>query len=138
MIQDSDEDEPLIEDDIPTSTNPQQHPDPPAQQRHDPNAEPQIDYPMEHMTTQSSSTEPQLNVNFDVFLQSQGSQAAMTLSQQRREERWIPSTGEGGGGSIGASDQATYPRRRCIHTDKPRHRGNDDGNWIGAATTPGR
>jgi hypothetical protein len=45
---------------------------------------------------------PQLNVNFDEFLQSQDRNHAMiSSSQQRHEERWIPSTGEGGSESVG-------------------------------------
>lgn len=46
----------------------------------------------------------EMGINFDDFLQSQQSQDAnargsMSLSQQRREERWIPS-GSGSGGGI--------------------------------------
>lgn len=95
-----------MEDDIPTSIGPAQPLESALQQHHDLNAEYHLNYPMEHTTAQSSSTEPHLNVNFDSFLQSQeGPHAPATLSQQRREERWIPSTGEGGDGSMGASAQ---------------------------------
>lgn len=52
----------------------------------------------------SSNAGPQINVNFDDFLQSQEmAQTSISLSQQRREERWIPSTSDGGDGSIGKS-----------------------------------
>jgi hypothetical protein len=45
---------------------------------------------------------PQFNVNFDEFLQSQDrSHTMLSSSQQRREERWIPSNSENGSGSVG-------------------------------------
>lgn len=92
-----------MEDAIPTSVDPRHPPESAPQQHHDLNVEYHLNYPMEH-TAQDSRAEPHLNVNFDSFLQSQGSShAPVTLSQQHREERWIPSTGEGGGGSMGAS-----------------------------------
>jgi hypothetical protein len=103
VIQDSDEDEPLIEEDISTSIDPLQGHDLLVQQQHDHGADQQSHYPIER---QDASTEPQLSVNFDQFLQSQEApHASLNSSQQRREERWIPSTGEGGGGSIGACGQ---------------------------------
>lgn len=103
VIQDSDEDEPLIEEDILTSIDPLQGHESPIQQHYNLGANHQEHYPIEH---QDVSTEPQLSVNFDQFLQSQeGQHTTLNSSQQRREERWIPSTGEGGVGSIGACGQ---------------------------------
>jgi hypothetical protein len=108
VIQDSDEDEPLgddgLEAQVPASFDPpqvheaskHQHPDNAGHHA----AEQQAHYPIEQATTQEVGAEPDLGINFDQFLQSQHS--SMTLSQRRREERWIPSTGDGGGGSIGA------------------------------------
>lgn len=59
------------------------------------------------------SAEPQtanLDINFDHFIQSEKAvPAQLSSSQQRREERWIPS-GDAGG-SIGESD---------IHSDSSR------------------
>ncbi|KAJ5714736.1 uncharacterized protein N7483_011917 [Penicillium malachiteum] len=101
VIQDSDEEEPLIEDDFPVSPDPLQPTQSPKVQHHDNPAEADTHYPIER-TTNEGFPEPQLNVNFDQFLQSQGTHAASTSSQQQREERWIPSTTESGGGSIGA------------------------------------
>lgn len=101
VIQDSDEEEPLIEDDFPASPDPLQDPEPPTVQHHDHLAQ-QETYPNEHTITEGFPG-PQLNVNFDQFLQSQGTHTGSTASQQQREERWIPSTNEGGGGSISAS-----------------------------------
>lgn len=104
MIQDSDEDEPLVDDDNSTSIDPLQDHNAPAHQHHEHAAIQQDNHPIEHTTTCNANTEPQLSVNFDQFLQSQeASHTGFTSSQQRREERWIPSTSEGGGGSIGAS-----------------------------------
>lgn len=101
VIQDSDEDEPFAEDDIPTSINPLQDQETPMQQHHEPHpAEQQADYP----TIALDAAEAQLNINFDQYLQSQEATRPMiTPSQQQREERWIPPTSETGGGSIGAS-----------------------------------
>lgn len=104
VIQDSDEDEPLVEDDIPASIDPLQDHDASVHQLHDHAAIQQDNHRIEYTTTHNASTEPKLSVNFDQFLQSQGaSHTGFTSSQQRREERWIPSTSAGGGGSIGAS-----------------------------------
>ncbi|KAJ5712606.1 hypothetical protein N7493_009074 [Penicillium malachiteum] len=100
VIQDSDDDEePLIEDDFPVSPDPLQPTQSPKVQHQDNPAEAETHYPIER-TTNEGFPEPQLNVNFDQFLQSQGTHAASTSSQQQREERWIPSTESGG--SIGA------------------------------------
>lgn len=110
VIQDSDEDESLGDDGLeapgPALFEPPQgheasklqHPDNVGHHA----AEQQANYPTEQATTQEAGAEPDLGINFDQFLQSQHS--SMTLSQQRREERWIPWTGDGRGGSIGASE----------------------------------
>ncbi|KAJ6095988.1 hypothetical protein N7486_006734 [Penicillium sp. IBT 16267x] len=100
VIQDSDEEEPLIEDDFPASPDPLQDPDSQIAQHHDHPAQ-QETYPIERTVTEGFPG-PQLNVNFDQFLQSQGTHAGSTSSQQQREERWIPSTKKIGGGSISA------------------------------------
>jgi len=102
VIQDSDEEEPLAEEEIPISIHLPQGHEAAVQQQYDLGADHQAQahYPIEH---HDANIEPQLNVNFDHFLQSQEfPHVALNSSQQRREERWIPSTGEGGGGSIGA------------------------------------
>jgi hypothetical protein len=110
VIQDSDEDEPLGDDGVEalTSVETLRGRESPKQQLLDNLGhhvdEQQANYPIEQQAAEEAGTEPDLGVNFDQFLQSQDtSQSAVTLSQQRREERWIPSTGDGGGGSIGAS-----------------------------------
>ncbi|KAJ5760285.1 hypothetical protein N7520_007441 [Penicillium odoratum] len=100
VIQDSDEEEPLVEDDCPVSPGPLPGPEYPIVQHYD-YAAAQETYPTEHTATESFPG-PQLNVNFDQFLQSQGTHGESTSSQQQREERWIPSANEGGGGSIRA------------------------------------
>lgn len=109
VIQDSDEDEPLGDDGVEAeaSIDPHQGQEFPNHQSRDNSVhhgdEQQANYPIEHHAAQEVGTGSDLGVNFDQFLQSQDmSQSAVTLSQQRREERWIPSTGDGGGGSIGA------------------------------------
>ncbi|KAJ5127905.1 hypothetical protein N7448_008684 [Penicillium atrosanguineum] len=105
VIQDSDEDEPLVEEEASTSIDPPQGLESLIQGHHDPGADQQTHYPIEH---HDASAELQLNVNFDQFLQSQENHRAnLNSSQQRREERWIPSTGEGGGGSIGTGAMMT-------------------------------
>ncbi|KAJ5559019.1 hypothetical protein N7461_002991 [Penicillium sp. DV-2018c] len=110
VIQDSDEDEPFERDgdELPPSVAPLKPSEPAFEQEqyHDIPAEHQqmTHYAMhEHGPTPDESVLPQMNVNFDEFLQSQERSHAMsTSSQQRREERWIPSTSEGGSGSVGA------------------------------------
>jgi hypothetical protein len=109
VIQDSDEDEPLGDDGVEVEAliDPHQGHKSPKQQLPDDSVhhgdEQQANYPIEHQAAQEVGAGSDLGVNFDQFLQSQEmSQLAVTLSQQRREERWIPSTGDGGGGSIGA------------------------------------
>ncbi|KAJ5159564.1 uncharacterized protein N7482_006568 [Penicillium canariense] len=123
VIQDSDEDEPLMEDEAPTSIGPLQGHESPKQQLFDNLdchvAEQQARYPIDQPAAREVSTEPQLSVNFDQFLQSQElSQSAITSSQLRREERWIPSTGDGGGGSIGAMmTEIGRAQRRLLNDD---------------------
>lgn len=83
VIQDSDDEEPLVEDDFSTSIA-----------GHHPIGE--------QTTVQNANPEPQLSVDFDDFLQSPDMvQPALSSSQQRREERWISWTSGSGGGSIG-------------------------------------
>lgn len=109
VIQDSDEDEPLGDDGVEAlaSVETLRGHKSPKQQLLDNLGhhvdEQQANYPIEQQA-EEVGTEPDLGVNFDQFLQSQDtSQSAVTLSQQRREERWIPSAGDSGGGSIGTS-----------------------------------
>lgn len=106
VIQDSDEDEPFGEDEIPTTADKIEAHEPPRHldardhpaNQHTTNVVEHIDPP-----------EPQLGVDFDQFLQSQDiSQTAITYSQQKREERWIPSTANGGE-SVGT----------CVCSDEP-------------------
>ncbi|KAJ5672057.1 hypothetical protein N7507_001184 [Penicillium longicatenatum] len=100
VIQDSDEEELLIEDDFPASPDPLHGPEPPTAQHHDRPAQ-QETRPIEHTVTEGFPG-PQLNVNFDQFLQSQETHAGSTSSQRQREERWIPSTNEDGSGTMSA------------------------------------
>ncbi|KAJ5611160.1 hypothetical protein N7510_007879 [Penicillium lagena] len=106
VIQDSDdEDEGIVEDDIPASVDLPRgaQPSPFSQQYQlDQPSVPQYHASDTHQSTRNVITGPDLGVNFDNFLQSQET-VRQSASQQRREERWIPSTSEGeGGGSIGA------------------------------------
>lgn len=101
MIQDSDEEELLIEDDFPASPDPLHGPEPPTAQHYVHPAQ-QETRPIEHTVTEGFPG-PQLNVNFDQFLQSQETHTGSTSSQRQREERWIPSTNEDGSGSMSAS-----------------------------------
>ncbi|KAJ5371305.1 uncharacterized protein N7496_007397 [Penicillium cataractarum] len=125
VIQDSDEDEPLGDDgvDAPASIETLQDHECPKQQLLDNLGhhvdEQQANYPIEQQAAEEVGTEPDLGVNFDQFLQSQDmSQSATTLSQQRREERWIPSTGQVGGGSIGAMmTEIGHAQRRLLDDD---------------------
>ncbi|KAJ5894745.1 hypothetical protein N7495_006436 [Penicillium taxi] len=96
IIQDSDDEEILIEDDFPTSTDPLQGHNYSPTQENQP-VEYQTDYPIEP----SHNASQQLSVNFDQFLQSQEGFEPITASQQRLEARWIPSVNEGGAESIG-------------------------------------
>lgn len=103
VIQDSDEDEPLIEDDFP-ATNSLIGGDAPEHHGHGDNAQAK-------QTAPDDAPEPALSVNFDQFLQSQdGQHAQPTSSQHQREERWIPSATDAGGGSIGAYGESASPR----------------------------
>ncbi|KAI2789460.1 hypothetical protein POX_d04951 [Penicillium oxalicum] len=130
VIQDSDEDEPLGEDVAIEASAPhdagQEHvdsrPDLQAHVHHNA-AEQQADYPIERRAERDTPApvEPEMNINFDQFLQSQDTtHSAPTLSQQRREERWIPSATEGGSGSIGAMlTEIGHAQRRLIEDDVP-------------------
>ncbi|KAL6238217.1 hypothetical protein BDW75DRAFT_247632 [Aspergillus navahoensis] len=85
IIQDSDDDEEPFEE-LP---------------RQQTNRVPVIDDKMQHdadiLQTHDVNHNSHIGVNFDAFLQSQGApQTNLTASQQRREERWIPSTGRAG------------------------------------------
>ena len=102
VIQDSDEDEPSEGDDLSTSANPL-HPSEPALQQeyqHAPTKDTIHNAIYEHGPAPDGII-PELNVNFDEFLQSQEKgNSLLSSSQQRREDKWIPST-EGGSGSVG-------------------------------------
>lgn len=101
VIQDSDEDEPLEGDGLPPPVEPLQHLESAKQHDHVP-----ANYTNHNANQHDSAPDegifPRLNVNFDEFLQSQErNHAGLSSSQVRREERWIPSTSEGGSGSVG-------------------------------------
>ncbi|OOQ88496.1 hypothetical protein PEBR_12392 [Penicillium brasilianum] len=123
VIQDSDEDEPLGDDGVEAlaSVETLRGHESPKQQLLDNLGhhidEQQANYPIEQQAEEVGTED--LGVNFDQFLQSQDtSQSAVTLSQQRREERWIPSTGDGGGGSIGAMmTEIGHAQRRLLGDD---------------------
>ncbi|OQD62167.1 hypothetical protein PENPOL_c013G09657 [Penicillium polonicum] len=121
VIQDSDEDEPFEGDDLPTSVNPP-HPSEIALQQeyqHAPAEQTTHNAVYECGPAPDESIFPQLNVNFDEFIQSQGKGHSMlSSSQQRREDRWIPSTSEGGSGSVGAMmTEIGLAQRRLLHDD---------------------
>ncbi|KAJ5506778.1 hypothetical protein N7453_005735 [Penicillium expansum] len=101
VIQDSDEDEPFEGDDLPPSAN-HLHPSEPAlpqEYQHAPAKQTTHNAVYEHDHTPDESMFPHLNVNFDEFLQSQEQGHSMlSSSQQRREDRWIPFTSDGGSG----------------------------------------
>lgn len=104
VIQDSDEDEPFEGDDLPTSGNPPHLSEPALQQeyQHAPAEQTTHNAVYEHGHAPDESMLPQLNINFDEFLQSQEKgHSILSSSQQRREDRWIPSTSEGGSASVG-------------------------------------
>ncbi|CAG7969159.1 unnamed protein product [Penicillium salamii] len=103
VIQDSDEDEPL-EGDAPPTVAPNQRSEPAVQEYHDHvPAKLTTHNANEHGSVLGESMLPQLNVNFDEYLQSQErNNAGLSSSQQRREERWIPST-DGASGSMDGS-----------------------------------
>ncbi|KAJ5690703.1 hypothetical protein N7462_005095 [Penicillium macrosclerotiorum] len=123
VIQDSDDEEIFIEEEAPSPAGAQTEHESPKRQLHDQLdyhvTEHQANYPIEHSAATDIDHEPQLGINFDKFLQSQDmSQNETTLSQQRREERWIPSTNEGGNGSIGAMmTEIGLAQRRLLDDD---------------------
>ena len=108
VIQDSDEEEPLEGDeleDLPSSVESLRASEPAVQQQQ--NGDVPAKHTVHNAVTEAPSAPdesmfPQFNVNFDEFLQSQDrSHAMLSSSQQRREEKWIPSNSEGGSGSVG-------------------------------------
>ncbi|KAJ5295740.1 hypothetical protein PENANT_c001G00091 [Penicillium antarcticum] len=125
VIQDSDEDEPLEGEqleDTPSSVDPLQAHEPAVQQQHYDGA------PAKHAahnavneapTAADESMFPQFNINFDEFLQSQDrSHAMLSSSQQRREEKWIPSNSEGESGSVGSMmTEIGLAQRRLMDDD---------------------
>ncbi|OQE44926.1 hypothetical protein PENCOP_c002G00689 [Penicillium coprophilum] len=103
VIQDSDEDEPFEGDDLPTSVNIAPSEPTLQQEHHAPAKQTTHNAAYEHGPAPDESTFSQLNVNFDEFLQSpERGLSMLSSSQQRREDKWIPSTSEGGSGSVGA------------------------------------
>ncbi|KAK4867141.1 hypothetical protein LT330_007882 [Penicillium expansum] len=121
VIQDSDEDEPFEGDDLPPSAN-HLHPSEPAlpqEYQHAPAKQTTHNAVYEHDHTPDESMFPQLNVNFDEFLQSQEQGHSMlSSSQQRREDRWIPSTSDGGSGSVGVMmTEIGLAQRRLLDDD---------------------
>ncbi|QQK42364.1 vacuolar protein [Penicillium digitatum] len=121
IIQDSDEDEPFEGDNLPTSANPL-HPSEPAlpqEYQYAPAKQMTHNAVYEYDHAPDESMFPQLNVNFDDFLQSQDkSHSMLSSSQQRREDRWIPSTSEGGSGSVGAMmTEIGLAQRRLLDED---------------------
>ncbi|KAJ5497408.1 hypothetical protein N7463_009395 [Penicillium fimorum] len=120
VIQDSDEDEPFEGDDLPTSVGPV-HPSEPALQeyQHSPAKETTHNAVYEHGFALDETTFSQLNVNFDEFIQSpERGLSMLSSSQQRREDKWIPSTSEGGSGSVGAMmTEIGIAQRRLLDDD---------------------
>lgn len=84
VIQDSDDDEDPFEE-------------PPRERT---NRVPVVNDKMQHdadIQAQDDSHDSHIGVDFDLFLQSQNDQQTnLSTSQQRREERWIPSMGHTG------------------------------------------
>ncbi|KXG52744.1 uncharacterized protein PGRI_080000 [Penicillium griseofulvum] len=119
IIQDSDEDEPFEGDDLPAPVNPV-HPSEPALQeyQHAPAKQTTHNAVYEHGPAPDESTCSQLNVNFDEFLQSQErGHSMLSSSQQRLEDKWIPST-SGGSGSVGAMmTEIGIAQRRLLDDD---------------------
>ncbi|KAF3384265.1 hypothetical protein F1880_002994 [Penicillium rolfsii] len=138
VIQDSDEDEPLGDDGNEASASIDLHQGHESSKQQLPDnsvhydSKQQAIYPIEH-PAQEVSTGSDLGINFDQFLQSQDmSQSAVTLSQQRREERWIPSTGDGGGESIGAMmTEIGHAQRRLLEDDA-----SSGGQFLPSTATP--
>ncbi|CAG8026043.1 unnamed protein product [Penicillium nalgiovense] len=122
VIQDSDEDEPFDGDEVSTSVNPL-HPSEPALQQeyqHAPAKQTTHYAVYEHGSAPDESMLPQLNVNFDEFLQSQErGHSMLSSSQQRREDKWIPSTSEGGSESVGAMMTEIGNAQRRLLDDEP-------------------
>ncbi|KAJ5813024.1 hypothetical protein N7447_010047 [Penicillium robsamsonii] len=120
VIQDSDEDEPFEGDDLSTSVDPV-HPSELALQeyQHSPAKERTHNAVYEHGPAPDETTFSQLNVNFDEFIQSpERGHSMLSSSQQRREDRWIPSTSEGGSGSVGAMmTEIGIAQRRLLDDD---------------------
>ncbi|KAJ5200631.1 hypothetical protein N7491_008563 [Penicillium cf. griseofulvum] len=120
VIQDSDEDEPFEGDGLPAPVNPV-HPSEPALQeyQHSPAKQTTHNAVYEHGPAPDESTLSQLNVNFDEFLQSQErGHSMLSSSQQRLEDKWIPSTSEGGSGSVGAMmTEIGIAQRRLLDDD---------------------
>lgn len=95
VIQDSDEDETFLEDEAPTSIASIQDQEPPSD--HEPRDHPADQHTTNHVSEQIYAPEHQLSVDFDQYLQSQDMpHTSITASQQKREEMWIPPTGDGG------------------------------------------
>ncbi|KAI3113988.1 hypothetical protein CBS147333_2223 [Penicillium roqueforti] len=121
VIQDSDEDELSEGDDLSTSANPV-HPSEPALQQeyqHAPAKNTIHNAVYEHGPAPDESIIPELSVDFDEFLQSQEKgQSMLSSSQQRREDKWIPST-EGGSGSVGAMMTEIGIAQRRLMDDDP-------------------
>ncbi|KAJ5488618.1 hypothetical protein N7539_003508 [Penicillium diatomitis] len=126
VIQDSDEDEPLGEDIELEAAAPTDavkggsHAQDYAQGgSNESTTDQQAYYPIERTAGRDTHVEPEISINFDQFLQSQETtHSAPTLSQQRREERWIPSATEGGGGSIGAMlTEIGHAQRRLVEDE---------------------
>ncbi|KAJ9193810.1 hypothetical protein DTO021D3_7336 [Paecilomyces variotii] len=122
VIQDSDDEDDALSD-VATSIDPLQEQE---QEQHDDdygNAEGQAEEHEERpsekeveYTTERAITGSQLGVNFDDFLQSQPQMTAgLSSSQQRREERWIPT--ESGNESIGATMSEIGRAQRLLVDD---------------------
>ncbi|KAJ5983100.1 hypothetical protein N7481_005199 [Penicillium waksmanii] len=122
IIQDSDEDEPFVEDEVPTSIAPIQGQEPLP--HHEPRDRPADQHTTNHVSEQVYAPEHQLSVDFDQFLQSQDMpHASITASQQKREEMWIPPTGDGGE-SIGAMMTEIGLAQQRLFDDEGSNTGN--------------
>ncbi|KAJ9296467.1 hypothetical protein DTO271G3_5165 [Paecilomyces variotii] len=121
VIQDSDDEDDALSD-VATSIDPLQEPE--QEQRDDDdygNAESHVEHghqpsEKEVENTERTITGSQLGVNFDDFLQSQPQMTTgLSSSQQRREERWIPT--ESGNESIGATMSEIGRAQRLLVDD---------------------
>ena len=103
VIQDSDEDEPYVENDVAKPIGFLQYHETPMRQHHEPYpAMQQADYSIDQLRDMHT-TEAQSSIKFDQYLESQENvQPINTSPRHQREERWIPQTSESGG-SIGVS-----------------------------------